>query len=91
MLNNTDINLPGNETTTITRNYMFPGQFNAGFLGNGSVGDIDEIYIFPSKSIHSTSPNKTNEERISISADISIITKESENIENFAFGFQVNG
>ena len=46
MLNNTDINLPGNETTTITRNYMFPGQFNAGFLGNGSDGDIDEIYIF---------------------------------------------
>ena len=43
---------------------------------------VDEIYIFPSKSIHSTSPNKTNEERISISADISIITKESENIEN---------
>jgi len=43
---------------------------------------VDEIYIFPSKSIHSTSPNKTNEERISVSADISIITKESENIEN---------
>ena len=43
---------------------------------------VDEIYIFPSKSIHSTSPNKTNEERISISADISLITKESENIEN---------
>ena len=43
---------------------------------------VDEIYIFPSKSIHSTSPNKTHEERISISADISIITKESENIEN---------
>ena len=43
---------------------------------------VDEIYIFPSKSIHSTSPNKTNEERISISADISIISKESENIEN---------
>jgi len=43
---------------------------------------VDEIYIFPSKSIHSTSPNKTDEERISISADISIITKESENIEN---------
>ena len=32
--------------------------------------------------MHSTSPNKANEERISISADISIITKESENIEN---------
>ena len=43
---------------------------------------VDEIYIFPSKSLHSTSPNKTNEERISISADISIIAKDSENVEN---------
>jgi len=46
MLNNTDINLPGNQTTTITRNFMFPGQFNAGFLGNGGVDDVNEIYIF---------------------------------------------
>ena len=46
MLNNTDINLPANETTTLTRTFMFPGQFNAGFLGNGSVGDAERIYIF---------------------------------------------
>ena len=37
---------------------------------------------FFSKQIFVKSANKTNVERISISADISIITKESENIEN---------
>ena len=42
---------------------------------------VDEIYIFPSKSQHSTSQNKANEERMSISADISIIAKKSENVE----------
>mgnify|MGYP003304548579 CR=1 FL=1 len=46
MLNNTDINLPGNETTTLTQTYMFPGQFNAGFLGNSNFGDAERIYIF---------------------------------------------
>ena len=62
-----------------------PSFFKANFFNARIVNihpKVDEIYIFPSKSIHSTSPNKTNEERISISADISIITKESENIEN---------
>ena len=42
---------------------------------------VDEIYIFPSKSQHSTSKNKTKEERMSISADISVVSKKSENIE----------
>ena len=58
--------------------------FKANFLNAKIVNihpKVDEIYIFPSKSMHSTSPNKANEERISISADISIITKKSENIE----------
>ena len=43
---------------------------------------VDEIYIFPSKSVHSTAINKTKNERISISADISIVAKNSENIEH---------
>jgi len=43
--------------------------------------EVDEIYIFPSKSLHSTSQNKTSGERISISADISIIAKNSKNLE----------
>ena len=43
--------------------------------------EVDDICIFPSKTLHSTSPNKSNEARISISADISIFAKKSENIE----------
>ena len=43
---------------------------------------VDEIYIFPSKSVHSTAINKTKNERISISADVSIVAKNSENIEH---------
>ena len=43
---------------------------------------VDEIYIFPSKIVHSTAINKTKNERISISADISVIAKNSENIEH---------
>ena len=46
MLNNPDISLPGNETTTLTRTFMFPGQFDAGFLGNGGVSNEDHINIF---------------------------------------------
>ena len=63
-----------------SKNFFKPNFFNTRIVNIHP--KVDEIYIFPSKSIHSTSPNKTNEERISISADISIITKESENIEN---------
>ena len=43
---------------------------------------VDEIYIFPSKIVHSTAINKSEDERISISADVSIIAKSSENLEN---------
>ena len=62
-----------------SKNFFKANFFNARIVNIRP--EVDEIYIFPSKSMHSTSPNKTNEERISISADISIITKESENIE----------
>ena len=41
----------------------------------------DQIIIFPSKTLHSTVPSSTDDERISISADISIFAKNSENIE----------
>ena len=43
--------------------------------------EADEIYIFPSKTPHSTSSNKTDEQRISVSADISIFAKNAENVE----------
>ena len=42
----------------------------------------DQIIIFPSKTLHSTLPSSNDDERISISADVSIITKNSENLEN---------
>jgi uncharacterized protein (TIGR02466 family) len=43
----------------------------------------DEIIIFPSKSRHSTQPGSDNVERISISADISIVVKNSDGLEHF--------
>ena len=43
----------------------------------------DDIIIFPSKTFHSTSPSESNNERISISADVSLISKTSNKIEKF--------
>jgi uncharacterized protein (TIGR02466 family) len=37
----------------------------------------DEIYIFPSKTLHSTDPNKSSEPRISISADVTTMLRDS--------------
>tara|TARA_B100000767_G_scaffold227890_1_gene218056 strand:- start:522 stop:1217 length:696 start_codon:yes stop_codon:yes gene_type:complete len=42
----------------------------------------DEIVIFPSKSSHSTQAVGNNDERISISADISIVVKNSNGLEH---------
>jgi len=42
----------------------------------------DEIIIFPSKTTHSTQANKNNKQRISISADITFVSKSSENSEH---------
>ncbi len=41
----------------------------------------DEIVIFPSKTLHSTQPTELNNERISISADIVCISKDSKFLE----------
>ena len=41
----------------------------------------DDILIFPSKANHGTQPNKINNERISISADIICVAKNSELLE----------
>lgn len=43
--------------------------------------ELDEIVIFPSKTQHSTITNETSDDRMSISGDISIISKNSENLE----------
>jgi len=42
----------------------------------------DDIVIFPSKTLHGTEKNINNNERISISADISVLAKESKNLEH---------
>jgi uncharacterized protein (TIGR02466 family) len=42
----------------------------------------DDIVIFPSKSLHGTQKGVLNSERISISADIMIVAKNSENLEH---------
>ena len=39
-------------------------------------------FFFPSKTPHSTQPTNSNEERISISADIVCIAKNSETLEH---------
>ena len=42
----------------------------------------DDIVFFPSKTPHSTQPTNNNDERISISADIVCIAKNSETLEH---------
>tara|TARA_B110000967_G_C18682758_1_gene458954 strand:+ start:88 stop:789 length:702 start_codon:yes stop_codon:yes gene_type:complete len=42
----------------------------------------DDIVIFPSKSLHGTQNEVLNSERVSISADIMILAKNSENLEH---------
>ena len=42
----------------------------------------DDIVIFPSKTLHGTQRGVLNNERISISADIMIVAKNSENLEH---------
>ena len=48
----------------------------------------DEIVIFPSKTAHQTQPNVNNDNRVSISADIFITTKNSENLEHLVSPFR---
>ena len=42
----------------------------------------DDIVIFPSKAMHGTQFNKSNNERISISGDVVCLAKDSELLEN---------
>ena len=79
------------------RNEIVPSLFKsptlkkAGFikeinLFNAPTVDIrveeDDIVIFPSKAMHGTQFNKSNNERISISGDVVCLAKESELLEN---------
>jgi uncharacterized protein (TIGR02466 family) len=48
----------------------------------------DEIVVFPSKTPHQTQPNVKNNDRISLSADIFITSKNSENMEHLVTPFK---
>ena len=48
----------------------------------------DEIVIFPSKTAHQTQPNVKNDNRVSISADLFIASKNSENLEHLVTQFK---
>tara|TARA_B100000787_G_C16162741_1_gene282271 strand:- start:620 stop:1321 length:702 start_codon:yes stop_codon:yes gene_type:complete len=48
----------------------------------------DDIVIFPSKTLHSTQANIKNDLRISLSADITILAKDSENLEHLIPAFK---
>tara|TARA_B100000989_G_scaffold281842_1_gene246395 strand:+ start:25 stop:705 length:681 start_codon:yes stop_codon:yes gene_type:complete len=47
----------------------------------------DSIIIFPSKTLHATMPNKSEQVRISISGDISIMLKDSKGFEHLMPNF----
>ena len=48
----------------------------------------NDIVIFPSKTSHQTQPNVQNDERISLSADIFITSKDSQNMEHLVSPFK---
>ncbi len=52
--------------------------------------DVNEndIVIFPSKTLHSTQANVKNNERISLSADVTILAKNSKNLEHLTPAFE---
>ena len=68
-----------NELPKYKENLFKPNYANAA-KGNFPP-ELDEIVIFPSKTQHSTITNETSNDRMSISGDISIISKNSENLE----------
>ena len=48
----------------------------------------NDILLFPSKTLHSTEPNKSNNERISISGDITFLSKDSSLLEHLTPSFE---
>ncbi len=75
--------IPGTfeSTSTRTANFLKLNTFNATQIKIEP--NEDDIVVFPSKAFHSTSPSESDNERISISADISAISKNSNKIEKF--------
>ena len=50
--------------------------------------DQDSIIIFPSKTAHATAPNNSQQPRISISGDVTIMLKDSEGFEHLMPNFK---
>ena len=48
----------------------------------------DAILIFPSKTLHATLPNQSDQPRISISGDITVMLKESQGFEHVMPSFK---
>ena len=48
----------------------------------------NDIVIFPSKTLHGTERNKSNNERISISGDISFLSKDSNLLEHLTPSYE---
>ena len=59
------------------------------YKSDRSVFDLeqDSIIIFPSKTLHATMPNKSDQVRISISGDITIMLKDSKGFEHLMPNF----
>ena len=74
--------VPGLFTSSTLRNKGVIKELN---IFNASNIDIpveeNDIIIFPSKTLHGTQSNKTNDERISISGDVVCVSKNSELLE----------
>ena len=48
----------------------------------------DSIIIFPSKTPHATAPNKSEQPRVSISGDVTIMLKDSKGFEHLMPNFK---
>jgi len=64
------------------RNKIFKKRTRSNIARINIEPEEDDIIIFPSKTLHGTQKNINNNERISISADISILARESKNLEH---------
>ncbi|MCP4194960.1 MAG: hypothetical protein GY768_30540 [Planctomycetaceae bacterium] len=79
-----------NHPNELSRGIFTPAKANMGFIDRPSMltwnivsiePKEDEIYIFPSKTLHSTTPSESDQSRISISADITLMLRDSQGHE----------
>jgi uncharacterized protein (TIGR02466 family) len=75
-----------NHPNEFSRGIFSPSKADLGFIANPSMltwnhvnldPEEDDIVIFPSKTLHATLPNETDQPRISISADVTTMLRDS--------------